>query len=1319
MMLKYRTNQTPTCSLTAPSKAENRSLVFRILAVCVVAIALFSVFLIKKAGAESGSSPNAIASTLAPNVTFMDPNIDLAVQDLYVQPDGKIVIGGNFANVGGQPRKKVARLNSDGSLDTTFVDPNVTSTTGNDTVFAVARSPGGGIVIGGLFDTVAGVPRQGIAMINDDGTLLSGFVPNLNGSVMDISFRNGGSLIAGGFFTTADGQPCKRVVRLTGLGTLDQSFQDPNIDGAVRVVVEMPDGKILIGGEFQNVGGQPHQHIARLNINGTVDSTFNANIDNFVNDIAPSIFNGDMIVGGEFTTVNGLSRFRLVKLNSVGATDPNFLPAVLSPASSIQAVTWFGSKVFIGGTFTSVGGVNRRDFAALNDTFGTLDPIFHDPGISGSFGGVNAITIQPDQKILLGGDFQDFGIQVFKKVARVLTSGFLELPPSLQLTVTKTADTNDGVCDADCSLREAIAVANATNNESLIFFDPTLFGSPQTIVLTNGELVITNSREMQISGTGSDLVTISGNNQSRVLRLGPGAKAYVNAVTLTNGNGVSPVNSGTGGGVFLGTDSVFHFALGVLSNNTASQAGGIGHSGHVTMNIDFATITGNSSTTNNPSAGAIYLDNGTLYIAQVTVSNNSANNSSGGAIHIESSFASMDMQSCIVTGNTAKYGGGIYNSGTSIISNSTIANNQALQFSGGGIFNENGIMTVTNVTVENNTAALDSGGGIFNFGRLIINGGFVRNNTSQSGGGIWTAGGLTLTGTPVTENTATTGAGGGIYNNSGGPSGLPATTISSAIIDGNKTLNNFSGFGGGVYNRDILTVTGTTISNNSSKNGGGGIFHIFLNGIPAILTVTNSTISGNTTQGGGGGMWSPTGTATFSNSTISGNSAVSFGGGVLLGSAATLNLMNVTVAYNRAGVSGGGVLNDSSTVNAKNSIIARNGAGNPSVLSDLEGTLESQGYNLIGSTNGTVIHGTTTGNLLDIDPMLGPLGTYGTANGLPKTHALRFNSPATDAGSPAVPVLSTDQRGKPRPFDFPSIPNASGGDGSDIGSFERQTNDPTRFYPAEFDFDGDGRGDVSVFRPSEGAWYISGSLSGFSAQFFGLATDKLAPADFDGDGKTDVAVFRDGFWYIMRSSLGFTSVVFGQAGDIPVPGDFDGDGTADIAVFRPATGNFYTLQSSNGAFGGLQWGADGDIPVIGDYSGDRRVDFTVFRPSTGTFYISRSFGDPYAVQFGTTGDKPIAADFDGDSRTDIAVYRPSTNTWYYLQSSDNGFRSVVFGTSGDLPAAADYDGDGKADVAVFRPSNGTFYILQSTTGTLGSQRFGSASDVPVAGAFLP
>ena len=109
---------------------------------------------------------------------------------------------------------------------------------------------------------------------------------------------------------------------------------------------------------------------------------------------------------------------------------------------------------------------------------------------------------------------------------------------------------------------------------------------------------------------------------------------------------------------------------------------------------------------------------------------------------------------------------------------------------------------------------------------------------------------------------------------------------------------------------------------------------------------------------------------------------------------------------------------------------------------------------------------------------------------------------------------------------------------------------------AKFDFDGDGRSDISVYR--NGTWYLQQSTDGFAVAQFGLATDKIAPADFDGDGKTDLAVFRDGTWYVLPSSNGaFFAVQFGLAGDRPVPADFDGDGRAELAVFRG--GIWYTL----------------------------------------------------------------------------------------------------------------------------------------------------------------
>ena len=133
------------------------------------------------------------------------------------------------------------------------------------------------------------------------------------------------------------------------------------------------------------------------------------------------------------------------------------------------------------------------------------------------------------------------------------------------------------------------------------------------------------------------------------------------------------------------------------------------------------------------------------------------------------------------------------------------------------------------------------------------------------------------------------------------------------------------------------------------------------------------------------------------------------------------------------------------------------------------------------------------------------------------------------------------------------------------------------------DFDGDLRADISVFRPSDGTWYVINSgTNTFRAQPFGTSGDKIVPGDYDGDGRTDMAVFRQvtttGVWYILRSSDNlFAAVTFGFNMDKPTPGDYGGDGKTDIAVYR--NGTWYVLQSSSGQLVTQQFGASGDIPI--------------------------------------------------------------------------------------------------------------------------------------------
>ncbi len=280
------------------------------------------------------------------------------------------------------------------------------------------------------------------------------------------------------------------------------------------------------------------------------------------------------------------------------------------------------------------------------------------------------------------------------------------------------------------------------------------------------------------------------------------------------------------------------------------------------------------------------------------------------------------------------------------------------------------------------------------------------------------------------------------------------------------------------------------------------------------------------------------------------------------------------------------------------------------------------------------------------------------------------------------------------------------------------------------DFDGDGKSDISVFRPSEGNWYLNRSTAGFSVVKWGISTDKIVPGDFDGDGKADFAVFRKGensTWYIFNSASNTIRVELWGASnleqailfDTPVPADYDGDGKTDLAVWRitdnlsePA--RFLIKQSSNNLGRTVQWGSSGDRPVAADFDGDSKTDLAIYR--SGTWWILNSSNNSVQItQFGLTDDKLVPADYDGDGIDDLAVFRPSNGTWI-IRKSSGGIITVPFGISTDIPVPADYDGDGRADIAVYR--NGTWWINRSTQGLQVSQ-FGVSNDIPIPSGYLP
>ncbi len=272
-----------------------------------------------------------------------------------------------------------------------------------------------------------------------------------------------------------------------------------------------------------------------------------------------------------------------------------------------------------------------------------------------------------------------------------------------------------------------------------------------------------------------------------------------------------------------------------------------------------------------------------------------------------------------------------------------------------------------------------------------------------------------------------------------------------------------------------------------------------------------------------------------------------------------------------------------------------------------------------------------------------------------------------------------------------------------------------------FDFDGDGKTDVGIFRPSVGEWwYLRSSDGGNRAFQFGASSDEVVAADYTGDGKTDLAIWRpsSGEWFVLRSEdNSFYSFPFGASGDIPAPADFDGDGKDDPAVFRPSTGTWFIIRSSDNGVTITNFGANGDLPVAADYDGDGKADVAVFRPSDGSWWLNRSSAGVVVTNFGTVTDKAVPADYTGDGKADVAIFRPSTGEWFILRSEDFSFYSVPFGTTGDIPAPGDYDGDGIADLTVFRPSNNTWFILRTTAGFT-AVTFGATGDQPIPNAYV-
>lgn len=372
----------------------------------------------------------ALATTFMANTSVMfafTPSVVLK------QADDKIIIAGNFNLVDGVSKNYIARFNTDGSLDTTFNNGGVGP---NGSVQAVSIQPNGKILIGGYFMSYNGTSRQGIARLNTDGTLDTTFTPGTgftsNGMIANIysleTLSTGKILVGGASFSNFDGNAVtnKNLIRLNADGTFDNTFNptgvgvNTNMVVGVNIIREQADGKIIIGGGFSSYNGTNANGLLRLNADGTVDTSFTQswgagaglNMGGTARFLIIQPNDNKIIVAGTLSSYNGTSRTNILRLNTDGTLDTSFNAGTAGTLSWPMLAT--DGKLLIPGTFTSFNGTTINRLVRLN-TDGTVDTSFT-PGSTGASGTfspsaparISHVLEQTDGKLLVVGNFSSY-----------------------------------------------------------------------------------------------------------------------------------------------------------------------------------------------------------------------------------------------------------------------------------------------------------------------------------------------------------------------------------------------------------------------------------------------------------------------------------------------------------------------------------------------------------------------------------------------------------------------------------------------------------------------------------------------------------------------------------------------------------------------------------------------------------------------------------------------------------------------------------------------------------------------------------------------
>ncbi|AWI25914.1 delta-60 repeat domain-containing protein [Flavobacterium pallidum] len=344
------------------------------------------------------------------------------ISAIVLQPDGKIIIGGNFTTYNDIPVNHIARLNANGSLDSSFN----TGTGANDVVSSILLLPDGKIVAGGYFTAFNANNYKRIVKLNTDGSVDGSFTTGtgFNGNVRGLALQADGKILAVGEFFQYNSQPSDFIVRLHEDGTRDVSFTPASINDIVTKTLAQADGKIIITGEFSSVNAVQTGVIARLNSDGSLDSGFNVPITPVYNTITDAVFTpaGKLIVAGYFSTNGDTYAHNICRLNMDGSLDETFYSRANNLGFFSDLSLQSDGNIIVTGSFDYYDKTNKNRFARLHED-GTINIDIPVNAGTGADNYIRRTIVQPDEKILVTGRFTHFNGSAQSKIVRLLPDG--------------------------------------------------------------------------------------------------------------------------------------------------------------------------------------------------------------------------------------------------------------------------------------------------------------------------------------------------------------------------------------------------------------------------------------------------------------------------------------------------------------------------------------------------------------------------------------------------------------------------------------------------------------------------------------------------------------------------------------------------------------------------------------------------------------------------------------------------------------------------------------------------------------------------------